>query len=88
MADKLLYCRSRNCRSAASFLKNSFFSLSKLHCKKVMLIGYCWLWGSSQSEIMKFTGHSSNPITAYIRYFRELVSSSLEDDDYMAGGKA
>jgi hypothetical protein len=86
-ADKLFHCRSRNCRSATSIFQNSFFSLSKLRCNEVMLIGYFWLGGSSHSDIMKFTGHSPNTVTAYMRYFRELVSSSLEDDDCMVGGR-
>jgi transposase-like protein len=86
LQDKTYRCRARNCRAKVSIFKKSFFSLSKLPCNQVILIGYFWLGGSSHSEIQRYTGHSTKTITSYINYFRQLVSESLANDDAIIGG--
>jgi transposase-like protein len=51
-----------------------------------MFIGYCWLCGNKYTSIVRMTGHSSNTITSYMNFFRELVISTLEDDNHVIGG--
>jgi transposase-like protein len=87
LSNSMYHCRSRNCRLKRSLYHNSFFSRSKLSCNEVMLIGYLWLGGSCRDEIMRYTGHSPNTVTAYLKYYRELVSSSLNNEDTMIGGE-
>jgi ISXO2-like transposase domain len=86
LSGKFYNCRSRSCRKRVSVFRNSFFALSKLPLTKVMQIGYYWLGGSGRDEIMRFTGISNKTSTSYIKYFRQLVSSSIETDDTMIGG--
>ena len=85
---KLYRCNNRRQRcKSVSIYKDSFFSNSHLKCSDVMLIGYLWLCKSSYTAIQSMTGHSSNTITGYMNFFRELVISTLEDDNQMIGGE-
>jgi hypothetical protein len=81
------HCRSRTCRKIFSIFIGSFFELSKTPCNKIMQIGYYWLGGSRHKEIMRYTGASDKTVTAYLNYFRQLVSSSINDDDTKIGGE-
>jgi transposase-like protein len=84
--NKIHRCNNRQCRKAKSIYKDSFFAKSHLKCSDIMLIGYLWVCGSSYSSIISTTGHSPNTITSYMNFFRELVISTLEDDDNIIGG--
>jgi transposase-like protein len=84
---KLYRCNNRQCYKSVSIYKDSFFANSHLKCSDVMLIGYLWLCKCNYSSIKKMTGHSSNTITSYMKYFRELVISTLEDDNHIIGGE-
>jgi transposase-like protein len=52
-----------------------------------MLMAYFWLAGSRRIELMRFTGHSPNTVTAYVRYFRQVVCEAVVNDDNMVGGE-
>ena len=69
------------------YLKDHFFSLSILNCNQVLQIGYYWLGGANHQQIMRYTGLSKPTITAYLGYYRQLISGSLERDDTMIGGE-
>jgi transposase-like protein len=84
--DKIYRCINKECRKAVSIFKDSFFAKSHLKCSDIMLIGYYWLCGCSYSSIINMTGHSPNTVTNYMNFFRELVVSTLEDDDNIIGG--
>lgn len=80
------HCRSRSCRKITSVYNGSFFSKSKMPCNQILQIGYYWLGGSGHGEIMRYTGVSDKTVTAYLGYYRQLVSSSIDGDDTMIGG--
>lgn len=84
--ERKLY-RCRQCRKSVSIFKDSFFANGRLTCSDAMLIGYLWLCKSSYTTIQLMTHHSSKTITRYMNFFRELVISTLEDDDQMIGGE-
>jgi transposase-like protein len=84
---KLFRCINRQCRKSVSIFKNSFFAKDHLKCSDTMLIGYYWLCKINYTSIRHMTGHSSNTITNYMNFFRELVISTLEDDNNMIGGE-
>jgi hypothetical protein len=84
---RFYHCRSRSFRKICSLFVGSFFSYSKLECRKILQIGYYWLGGSGRHEIVRFTGCAHKTATAYIEYYRQLVISSLDDEDDMVGGE-
>ena len=83
---RLYRCNNHHCRKSISIYKDSFFAKSHLKCSDIMFIGYCWLCGNNYTSIIRVTGHSSNTITSYMNFFRELVISTLEDDNHVIGG--
>jgi hypothetical protein len=52
----------------------------------VLRFGYLWLSGCNHKTIIRMTGHSSLTVIVYIGYYRQLVSSSLDDEDQVIGG--
>jgi transposase-like protein len=84
---KLFHCCSRKCRKSISVFNNSFFSKVKIPINKLLQLGYFWLGGSGRDEIVRFTGCVDKTVTNYMRYFRQLVISSLDSDDIMVGGE-
>lgn len=83
---KFYNCRSRSCRKRTSVFKGSFFAKSKLPCNQILQIGYYWLGGSKHREITRYTGACDKSVTAYLKYYRQLVASSIETDDAVIGG--
>jgi hypothetical protein len=83
---KTYRCGGGLCRKEVSCFKDSFFSKSKLGCSKSLLFGYLWLTNCTHTTICAQLGLSSATVTNYIRFFRELVADSLDDDDFVIGG--
>jgi transposase-like protein len=83
---QLFRCTNRSCRKSVSILKDSFFAKNRIKCSDTMLIGYLWLCKATYTSIIQITGHSPNTISNYMKYFRELVTDTLEDDTTMIGG--
>lgn len=79
-------CNKFDCRKEKSCFYGSFFYKSKLSCSQILMIGYFWLAKSSHTQIMTYSGLSEHTVTEYIKYFRELVSDSLNEADYIIGG--
>jgi len=52
-----------------------------------MLIGYLWLCKCKHSSIVKLSGCPSKTVTSFTKFFRELIISTLEDDNRMIGGE-
>lgn len=80
-------CFKSGCRKSLSIRTNSFFSKSKLNCSKIMLLGYLWLVKVPITSIILISGCSPNTITAFAKYFRELVSDNLDETDLKIGGE-
>jgi transposase-like protein len=80
-------CKKPGCRKQESFFKGSFFAQTRLPCSKILEIGYYWLAGCRRNMIVDITGHSSATVTAYMKFYRQLVESSLDEDDTIIGGE-
>ena len=52
----------------------------------IMELAYHWLSNASVSTTIALTGHGSEAICAYFKYFRELVADSLDEVDFCIGG--
>lgn len=83
---KLFRCKKDGCRKSWSIFKNSFFSKTKLNTNTILELGYYWLCECSYSSVIKIMGLSSKTICAYYKYFRQLVASSLDQNDDIIGG--
>jgi transposase-like protein len=83
----ILRCTTRTCRKQSSLFRGSFFFQSRLKSCEVVHMLYLWLSGCSHGTIMIHTGHSSNTVTDYMNYFRELVGEMVEGDNQIIGGE-
>lgn len=86
MNKKLFICPKRGCRRALSIKKGSFFAGHNLPCSKILFMAYLWLSKVSSSSIVSMTGHSNKTVGNFLHYFRQLVSSHLDEEDTMVGG--
>jgi hypothetical protein len=80
-------CRKRNCNVERSMYTNTFFSGSKLKANEIFLLLRLWQAQVSVSSAINLTGHSEKTVVAFFGYFRQLVSSSLEENDTVVGGE-
>jgi hypothetical protein len=79
-------CSKRSCETERSIRSFTFFFDSALPCHKILFLGFLWTCSASWTTSFRVTGHSSATITAFYRHFRQLVSSTLEEEDSMIGG--
>jgi transposase-like protein len=79
-------CDKKCCRKEISIKKDSFFYKQMLSCSEILFIGYLWLQQLKVTSIQSMTGHSKDTITAYVKYYRQLVMETLDDMDMMIGG--
>jgi transposase-like protein len=84
---KRFCCVNKKCRNSTSIFKDSFFSKNHVKCNQTIMIGYLWLCKSSYTTIQMLTGHSPNTVSDYMRFFRELVVDTLEDQSQKIGGE-
>lgn len=80
-------CQRANCGINRSRKINTFFYGSKLLCCQIMHLGYLWLNKNTQIQSINQTGHSSKIITKFYSHFRTLVSTMLDEDNTLIGGK-
>ncbi|CAG8751140.1 23602_t:CDS:1, partial [Dentiscutata erythropus] len=76
----LFRCGIQDCRTSVSIFKDSFFAKTHITCLDTLLIGYLWLCKCTYTSIILMTKHSPNTITNYMKYFRELVIDTLEEE--------
>ena len=79
-------CSSRHCRKSFSVFAGTFFSRAVLPINKIMRMAYFWLCRCSTSSVVAITGHSTDTVCAYFKYFRELVADALDEVDICIGG--
>ena len=79
-------CTKKDCRKKVSLFNGTFFSLSKLPINEVIEFSYYWLAGIKSSQLGLITGHSTNTISNYSSYLRQLVADSLDFEDLIIGG--
>jgi transposase-like protein len=80
-------CWSRSCRLEKSVYSHTFFAGTKLTANQILLLGKLWLDKASIDTAISFTGHSGHTVGGFWRHFRQLVSSTLETEDDIIGGR-
>jgi transposase-like protein len=78
--------RCSRCRKEKSLRFGTFFYGSKLGCSEIMLMGYFWLSNATHLQICTYIGLSRITVTRFFGHFRQLVSSTLEEEDTLIGG--
>jgi len=84
--EQLFRCTKRVCKSKVGIRKCTFFEGCRIPFSKVMLLAYLWLCGADWTTTFNMTGHSEHTVTAFFRHFRQLIMSTLDDDDCVIGG--
>jgi hypothetical protein len=83
---KIWHCNNYRCKGKVSIFRDSFFAKSMLPCHDLLHIGYKWLSGQRYSDILAQTGHSTKAVSTTIRFYQELVSACLSEEDIVIGG--
>jgi hypothetical protein len=79
-------CPSKACHRELSMFKHTFFAESRLSSDAIMLLAHLWLNGTTSKVAQSITKFSKHTVAAYYKHFRDLVSSSLEEDAQVIGG--
>lgn len=80
-------CTTHSCKGRRLTIKiHTFFYGSHLKCLEILELGFLWLNGISVSHAITMTGHSSKTVALFYKHFRQLVSSSIEEEDVVIGG--
>lgn len=79
-------CTTKNCRKSKSIFHGSFFSGTKIKANKALYMAYLWLSRCSITSILLQTGHSSETVTNYVGYLRQLVGDTLSPIKCKIGG--
>jgi hypothetical protein len=80
-------CGKRTCNLEKSLNHRTFLSNGKLKAHQMLLLARLWLSKVSISAAIELTGHSAHTVGDYWNFFRQLVSSNLDEDDTIIGGK-
>jgi transposase-like protein len=83
---KAFRCCARSCHKELSIRKHTFFFGSMLKTNQILLLGYLWVNRLTNISATAFTGFSKNTIAIFYRHFRQLVASTLQEDDHIIGG--
>jgi transposase-like protein len=87
LEQKTFRCYKRTCNHKVSLMKNSLFQQHRIPCSKILQMAYFWLSGMKSNTAVILTGHSKNTIASYYGMFRQLVSDSLDEEDFQIGGE-
>ena len=79
-------CNRRSCRKEVSIRIHSFFYGHSLKCSRIMHLAYLWLNKVPVSSAVAMSGHSSKTICDFWKYFRQLVTSNIDEEDVIIGG--
>lgn len=79
-------CTGLGCKKRISLSVHTFFSGVKLKTNEVLLLARLWLSKVSVESAMALTGHSSHTVGKFWADFRQLVGSSIEEEDVVIGG--
>ena len=82
---KFRCCRS-DCRSEKSAFYGTILFNAKVNYTKIMLCAYLWLNNLSLTKIYENSGLNHITGAAYISLFKEIILSSLEQEDTQIGG--
>jgi transposase-like protein len=79
-------CKKEGCRKRHSVTAGTFFAGARVPINKLLLIAYLWACRCSYTSIYMMVQASSATIVAYLGHLRELVGSTLEEEDVRIGG--
>ena len=80
-------CCRKNCRKEVSITQKTFFKNTKLKINEILRLSYYWLVGVKTLGLINISSHSSQTITNYCHYFRQIVGDSLDFEDIIIGGE-
>jgi hypothetical protein len=80
-------CTKNGCRKRISIFANSFFSRLKTPLCKVLQVGYLRLIKCPSGGIAAYTGLHKHATADLLLYYRQLVASSLNEEDTRVGGE-
>lgn len=84
---KRFRCGRKGCRAEISLKSHTFFAGTRLKSNEIMHLAYLWLNRNLQTQAINATRHSPNTVTALYGHFRQLVASTLTEEDDMIGGE-
>lgn len=82
-------CNNRECTKVGnrvSIKTGTFFFGSNLTCLQIMKLALLWLAEVPSKAAIILSGHGSETVTTFYRYFRQLVSNALREEDTIIGG--
>ena len=79
-------CTTKLCQKEFSIWKHTFFYGSKLASNNIIFLAHLWLNRVANSSAKGITGYLQHTITSFYCHFRELVSSTLDDEAQIIGG--
>lgn len=77
-------CLKRLCN--VSSRKGTFFFNSRLSCLQIMKLSVYWLANCPVQSTIILSGHGSETVCAFFKHFRNLVGSSLVEENQIIGG--
>lgn len=78
--------RCSKCSRKRSIFKNTFFSGCKIKLKDLLIISYLYLIKTPISGILNATSQSSETISAWTKFLRQLLGDSLSQSSMKIGG--
>lgn len=82
------FFRCKRCRRAYSIFSGTFFSNVKLPIRDVLLVMWYWSCETRSGCVSMITGLTSNCVVQLYRYFRDILSwKLLQEDDLFTLGK-
>lgn len=85
--NKRFICVNKKCRKSVSIFKDSFFAKGHVKCNQTLIIGYAWLCKCSYSSIKIMSQHSSNTVSDYMKFYREMIVDTLKEHEQKIGGE-
>ncbi|KAI9913871.1 hypothetical protein PsorP6_006656 [Peronosclerospora sorghi] len=79
-------CTTKKCSKQFSLRMNTFFQGRRLPIHKIFHLGYLWLKGDKSKSIQGTTKHSKHTIAVFSKYFRQLITESLDENTEIIGG--
>lgn len=84
---KVFRCPGKRCgRRQFSMKKFTFFFNARLKCINIMRLAHLWLSGATTTTARLQSGLDNETISNYYSHFRQLVGSSITEQDTVIGG--
>lgn len=84
---KAYRCYIKKCNKEIGIFRDTYLENRNLKCNKFLLLAYLWICETSNKTIMTMAQHSSQTITNFFNEARQIIMTSLTDDDSQIGGE-